>query len=81
MSPTNNAWARLVCWLRGHRWRVVREAPCAPWLMHLHPYAACDADCLRCGAELREAELHMRHASYAERVAIGDAPAVCEVPR
>lgn len=44
------------CWWAGHRWTVLRSIPMAnTHLAHLHPLAACDADCLRCGYEWRDA--------------------------
>jgi len=42
---------------RGHRWRMVRINPAKHVsIMHLHTMAGLDADCVRCGAEWRDAQ-------------------------
>jgi hypothetical protein len=44
-------WLRRAwCVFSGHRWKVLRERGSLA-LVHLHPYARCDAVCLRCGRE------------------------------
>ncbi len=53
---------RVFCWLIGHDYRVLRQwSPCNNALIHLHLYAACDADCARCGAEWRDYLNHVGH--------------------
>ena len=46
---------RLVCLVRGHRWRELR-VNLRRWVMrgHLHPLAGKDADCDYCGARWRD---------------------------
>lgn len=47
---------RVLCWLRGHKWRVVRTNERKHInLIHLHTMAGMDADCLRCGEQWRDA--------------------------
>lgn len=47
---------RIICWLRGHDWKVIGgDLDRNAMMLHLHPLARLDADCRRCGAEWRDA--------------------------
>lgn len=57
--PRSRWWKRAWCWLvAGHRWEVTRDAG-VYHLAHLHPYAGCDAFCIRCGATWLDFDSHV----------------------
>ena len=57
------------CWIADHCWKVVRDAGAAH-LMQFHPYAGCDAFCLRCGATWLDFDRYTRiHATLLESAA------------
>jgi len=46
----------LICFIFGHQWCTLRvNHPKAAARAHLHSFAGCDADCLRCGEKWRDA--------------------------
>jgi len=41
---------RFICWVTGHRWKVLAEQPrWHLWMMHMNPGIGQIRECLRCG--------------------------------